>query len=195
VGQRWTSRGAAGGPSQTLAQWAARARRPCSRPGARRRRSGRQRCSRWRSRAAARQRAPHRSDRHRPASRRHRRASPPDPARRGPGHGRPAAASTPPSAAQRPRQPSLIGDPGQQRAARVRHQPLSVRPRLYRETTPIACHPQGDPPKLGLQAFSNPKNPCSGGQSSGPDHRGRNCLMHDPGSACYLRPVSRSRSS
>lgn len=30
-------------------------------------------------------------------------------------------------------------------------------------------------------SFSKPKNPCSGRQFSGPDHRGRNWLVHDPG--------------
>ena len=59
--------------------------------------------------------------------------------------------------------------------------PVSVRRDLYRETAPIAHHLQGDPPESILQAFSNPKNPCSGGQSSGPDHRGRCCFMTNPG--------------
>ena len=30
-------------------------------------------------------------------------------------------------------------------------------------------------------SISNPHNACSGGQSSGPDHRGRSCFMNDPG--------------
>jgi hypothetical protein len=29
--------------------------------------------------------------------------------------------------------------------------------------------------------FEHPQNRCSGGQFRGPDHRGRNCFMKDPG--------------
>ena len=35
--------------------------------------------------------------------------------------------------------------------------------------------------RVGSPGFSNRKNPCSGGQSSGPTTRGRFCFMHDPG--------------
>ena len=47
---------------------------------------------------------------------------------------------------QRSCQTTLIGDLSQQRAARMRHQPLPVRPDFYRDTAAIALHPQGDPP-------------------------------------------------
>lgn len=45
---------------------------------------------------------------------------------------------------QRARQPGLLGDAGQQSAARMRHQPLSVRRDNYLEIAAITLHPQGD---------------------------------------------------
>ncbi len=47
---------------------------------------------------------------------------------------------------QRPRQPRLVGNLCQQRAARMRHQPLSIRRHFYREIAAIALHLQGGPP-------------------------------------------------
>jgi hypothetical protein len=52
---------------------------------------------------------------------------------------------------QRPREPCLVGHLRQQRAARVRDQPVSVRRDFYGETAAITLHPQGDPPEPGLR--------------------------------------------
>jgi len=41
---------------------------------------------------------------------------------------------------QRPRQPDPVGHLRQQRAARVRHQPASVRPHVYRDLAPSVRH-------------------------------------------------------
>ena len=48
---------------------------------------------------------------------------------------------------QRPGEPALIGDLRQQRAARMRHKPFSVRRDFYRDVAAIALHLQGDPPE------------------------------------------------
>lgn len=47
-------------------------------------------------------------------------------------------------AIERARQPEPIGRLGDQRGARMRDQPLSVRPDLYLHIAPTALHPQGD---------------------------------------------------
>ena len=70
-------------------------------------------------------------------------------------------------------QPSLLGDLGEQRAAHVRDQTLSVRHNIYRETAAIALHPQGDPPELGNKVFDNPNSPSSAGHPRAPASRGR----------------------
>jgi len=53
---------------------------------------------------------------------------------------------------QRPVSPTRSAVLREQRGTRMRHQPFSVRRDIYREIAPIACHLQGDPPKLDLQA-------------------------------------------
>jgi hypothetical protein len=40
---------------------------------------------------------------------------------------------------------------------------------------------KGEPPESVLHASATRQNPRSGGRVSGPDHRARNCFMHDPG--------------
>jgi hypothetical protein len=53
-------------------------------------------------------------------------------------------------ARERPGQAGLVSDPGQQRAARVRHQALCVRRDIYLHPAPSARHLKGDPPELDL---------------------------------------------
>jgi hypothetical protein len=74
---------------------------------------------------------------------------------------------------QRPRQPDTIRGLREQRGARMRHQPLSVRRDIYCEIAAIALHPQGDPPELGTEGFDNPNPPSSTGHFRAPGHRGR----------------------
>ena len=50
---------------------------------------------------------------------------------------------------QRLREPALVSDLRQQRAARMRHEPFSVRRDFYRDVAAISLHLQGDPPELG----------------------------------------------
>ena len=119
-----------------------------------------------------------------PGSRRHRRASPPDRGPRGPDHDRRARRRSPPSCArQRPRQAGLVGRPAASNAlpaCDTKPSPSDVTSTV--KLAPIAHHLQGDPPELGPSAFDKPKNPCSGGQFSGPDLGGAaHCFMNDPG--------------
>jgi hypothetical protein len=53
-------------------------------------------------------------------------------------------------------QPGLLGDLGQQHAADVRDQTLSIRHDIYLETAAIALHPQGEPPELGNKVSTTP---------------------------------------
>src|SRR5437899_4203143 len=57
---------------------------------------------------------------------------------------------------QRLGQPRLVCNLGEQCAAGVRDQTLSVRRHVYREIVAIALHPQGDPPELGNEASTTP---------------------------------------
>ena len=82
---------------------------------------------------------------------------------------------------QRLRQPQLVGHPRQQRAARVRHQPRSVRRDFYGYRASITHHLQGEPPSSGSSTFSKPKNPCSAGRFRAPAQRGRGPLLHARG--------------
>ncbi len=61
---------------------------------------------------------------------------------------------------QRRGEPALVGDLRQQRAARMRHQPFSVRRDFYRDVAAIALHLQGDPPEPGFQDVANPRIPA-----------------------------------
>jgi len=63
-------------------------------------------------------------------------------------------------ARERPRQAGLVGDLGEQRAAGVRHQPVSVRRDTYVERAPIACHLQGEPPESELRASATRRIPA-----------------------------------
>ncbi len=47
---------------------------------------------------------------------------------------------------QRPRQADLVSNSGKQRAARMRHQALSIRRDIHVDPAPIVHHLQGDPP-------------------------------------------------
>ena len=69
---------------------------------------------------------------------------------------------------QRPRQPRLVGHPREQRAARVRHQALSVRRDFYGNPAPIVRHLQGDPPKLILQASRTRRIPAQADSKAAP---------------------------
>jgi len=69
---------------------------------------------------------------------------------------------------QRPRQPRLVGDLGQQRAARVRHQARSVRRHFYGYPAPIVRHLQGDPPESVLQASTPRRIPAQADGSAAP---------------------------
>jgi hypothetical protein len=82
---------------------------------------------------------------------------------------------------QRGHEPARVGNLCQQRAARVGNHAVSVRHHVYRDLAPSVHHLQGEPPRSALRASATPKNPCQGGQSSGPDHRGRSCFTKDPG--------------
>ena len=66
------------------------------------------------------------------------------------------------------REPELVRDLPEQRGPRVRHQPRSVRRDFYRYRASVTHHPQGETSKLGIQDFSNPKNPCRAGRSRAP---------------------------
>ena len=70
------------------------------------------------------------------------------------------------------REPELVRDLPEQRGPRVRHQPRSVRRDFYRYRASVTHHPQGETSKLGIQDFSNPKNPCRAGRSRAPAHPG-----------------------
>src|SRR4051812_9757546 len=79
------------------------------------------------------------------------------------------------------RESGPVGDLGQQRGARVRHQPRSVRRDTYRKRASFAHHPQGDPPRPGSRTFSKPKNPGPTGRSGAPTPIGALALTHDRG--------------
>ncbi len=84
---------------------------------------------------------------------------------------------------QRPRQADLVSNSGKQRAARMRHQTLSVRRDIYVDPASIVRHLQGDPPRVDPSCFNNPKKPRSGGQPSSQ-------AAPDPGAAtvsCTIR--------
>ena len=186
LGMRWRSASRRGRSS------AARARRPASRraraPGRARARSAsssarvardpvdhpkRRRVRRDRPEQRRPDHAPRRD---RPGSRRRRRASPPDRGPRGPDHGRRARSTQPASRSDSARvSPILSADLRQQRAARMRHQPVSVRRDFYRDMAPIALHLQGDPPEPVLRPSATRRIPAQADSSSGPDHRGRYC--------------------
>jgi hypothetical protein len=61
---------------------------------------------------------------------------------------------------QRPRQPSPVGHLAKQRAARMRHKPLSVCRDFYGERAAITLHPQGDPPEPGSRASTTRRIPA-----------------------------------
>ena len=67
-----------------------------------------------------------------------------------------------------PRQPDPVSDLGQQRRARVRHQTVAVRAHGYRETAPIALHPQGEPPEPILQASNTRRIPARADSPAAP---------------------------
>ena len=71
-------------------------------------------------------------------------------------------------ARERLRQGDPVSDPGQQTAARVRHQADSVRRDIYVELAPIACHLQGDPPELELQALRTRRIPAPADSQAAP---------------------------
>ena len=94
---------------------------------------------------------------------------------------RPAARITERPAESARVNPSRSAASANSAAPALRHQSVSVRPSIYRHLAPIALHLQGESGRAGLQDIDTPQNPCSGGQYSGPDQRGRNCLTKDPG--------------
>ena len=57
---------------------------------------------------------------------------------------------------ERPRQPSRVGDAGQQKAARMRDQPVSVRSNNYLQIAAITLHPQGDLLSSGTGPSASP---------------------------------------
>lgn len=71
-------------------------------------------------------------------------------------------------ARQRPCQADPISDPGEQTAARMRHQTGSVRRNFYLHQTPIACHLQGDPPESELQASRTRRIPAQADSPAAP---------------------------
>jgi hypothetical protein len=73
---------------------------------------------------------------------------------------------------QRPRQPRLVRHLRQQRAARMRHQPRSVRRDFYGETAAITLHPQGDPPELGNRASTTQRLPAQPDKTAPRNPRG-----------------------
>jgi hypothetical protein len=82
-----------------------------------------------------------------------------------PNHPTGIMAATPPAQGaepkrQRMRQPGLVGYLRQQRTTGMRHQPLSVRRHLYRETAPIAHHLQGEPPEPGSTSITTRRIPA-----------------------------------
>ena len=71
-------------------------------------------------------------------------------------------------ARQRPREPRLLGDLSEQRAARVRHQALSARRDFYGNPAPIVRHLQGDPPKLDLRPSARRRIPARADSQAAP---------------------------
>ena len=69
---------------------------------------------------------------------------------------------------QRPRQPGLISDLSQQGAAGTRHQPVSVRPHVYRDLAPSVRHLQGDPPESALRASATRTMPAQADSQAAP---------------------------
>jgi hypothetical protein len=73
---------------------------------------------------------------------------------------------------QRPRERVGETDPvgrlGQQCRAGVRHQPVSVRHNIYRDTAPIALHLQGDPPESELRASATRRIPAQADSPAAP---------------------------
>ncbi len=74
---------------------------------------------------------------------------------------------------QRVREPDLVSDLRDERAAGVRHQPRSVRADFYGYRASITHHLQGEPPSSGSRTFDKPKDPCSAGRLRAPARRGR----------------------
>ena len=77
--------------------------------------------------------------------------------------------------------PVLSATCGQQRAAGMRHQARSVRRHFYGYLAPIVRHLQGDPPELAFALQQPEESLLRRTAQAAPDHRGRNCFMHDPG--------------
>jgi len=69
---------------------------------------------------------------------------------------------------QRPRQPGLVSDLRQQRAARMRHQPVSVRRDFYGNPAPSVRHLQGDPPESVLRASTTRRIPARADSQAAP---------------------------
>src|SRR3954469_13506624 len=69
---------------------------------------------------------------------------------------------------QRSREPELVGHPSQQRGARVRHEPRSVRRDFYGYRAPITHHPQGEPPSSGSGPSTSPTIPAQPDVSAPP---------------------------
>jgi len=69
---------------------------------------------------------------------------------------------------QCPRQARLLSHTGQQRAARVRHQAVSVRRDFYGNPALIMRHPQGDPPESVLRSSTTRRIPAQADSSAAP---------------------------
>ena len=69
---------------------------------------------------------------------------------------------------QRAREPELVSDLRQQRAARVRHQTRSVRRDIYGYRASIAHHLQGEPPSSGSGPSASPRIPAQPDKSAPP---------------------------
>ena len=81
---------------------------------------------------------------------------------------------------QRPRQPELVGDLRQQRAARVRHQTRSVRRDIYGYRASITHHLQGEPPSSGFRTSTTQESLLSR-TTPRPRTPGARVLLHDAG--------------
>jgi hypothetical protein len=102
--------------------------------------------------------------------------------------------TTPPlfKAGQPPRQracePELVGDARQQRAARVREQPGSVRRDFYGYPASITHHLQGEPPSRGSEPSTSRRIPAQPDVSAPPPTGGAGVTAR-PGLAPDLVPV------
>src|SRR5487761_2097633 len=84
---------------------------------------------------------------------------------------------------QRPRQPKLISDLRQQRAARMRDQTRSVRLDFYGYPASITHHPQGEPPKLDSRPSTSRRIAAPPDVSAPPAHPGGAALTARSGLA------------